>query len=204
VYGDQSRRWIFRTADDAEDSPFGAGTNSLGQPNTSAGLAEFIEESIRYATTPDRNYYAHDTRGLRTRWISPGGSVVFSTGTWSVRYWDFLNFRVGQRFRSTGSFNPTNGTQNLTVVLEDADGHVSPPIRVSTYVALPYPDDRGSFTKSVMRTVRIPLRAFSANGSPLNVGRLARIRFLYDATATGELLIDDVEFLGIDVSEPEP
>jgi len=204
LYADQSKRWISRTVDNAEDSPLGPATNSLGQPNTSAGLAEFTEESIRYATIPDRNYYADDTRGLRTRWILPGGSVAFGTGTQSVRYWDFLNFRVGQRFRSTGSFNPTNGMQNLTIVLEDADGHVSPPIRVSTYVTLPYPDDRGSYTKSVMRTVRIPLRAFSANGSALNPGRLARIRFLYDATATGELLIDDVEFLGLDLSEPEP
>lgn len=202
LYADQPLRWIHRTVDDNQDVPSGAATNSLGLANVSAGTGVFMEESLRYQTVPARNYYTHDTDGLRISWSASGATVTFGIGDRSIWAYDYLNFRVGQRFRSTGNLNPV-AAQNLAVTLEDLSGNTSPPMIVSLYMKIPYTDNVGIFTKSIMQTVRIPIRAFAANGSPLDLRHVTQVILTFDQTATGELIIDDVEFLGLDISEPE-
>ena len=56
-----------------------------------------------------------------------------------------------------------------------------------------YTDNVGIYTKSIMQTVRIPLRAFTANASPLDLRRVTQVKFVFDQTSTGELIFDDVE-----------
>ena len=211
LYGDQPERWAHLTIDDSEDYyPRGAETNSLGEPNSSSGLVDLVEESLRYQSEPP-NYYTHDTRGLMVAWISSGASIAsitFGIGDRSVLYYDFLNFRVGQRFRERSRsnlvhLNPVDSPQDFSVTISDALDHTSPPILVSTFTSIPYTDEVGMFTKSIMHTVRIPLRAFTANGSPLDLQRVTQVKFTFDQNSTGELIFDDIEFLGLDVTEPD-
>ena len=201
-YSDQPQRWTHFTVDDSQDVPAGAESNSLGEANTSASLSAFVEESLRYEIVPTRNDYTQDTDGLRAGWDAAGASLSFGVGRRDVSWFDFLSFRVGQRYRSSDDLN-RGGAQDLSVSLVDSSGASSPPIRVSTYVALHPVDAVGINTRSAMQTVRVPLRAFTANGSALNLSRLATIRFDFDQSASGELIIDDVEFLGIDVTEQD-
>jgi len=203
LYSDQPQRWIHLTVDDSQDTPSDVGINSLNQTNGSIGVSAFVEESLRYQTDPTRNYYTHDTDGLRVAWNSTGTSVTFEIGNRQLWFYDFLNFRVGQRFRSSGNLNQINTPQDLSVTISDALGHTSPTVVVSVFTPILYTDNVGTYTKSIMQTVRIPLRAFTANGSHLDLWHVDKVRFNFNQTGTGELIIDDVEFLGLDISEPD-
>ena len=85
-------------------------------------------------------------------------------------------------------------------------GNSSPAIKVSTYTTIPFTDDfrfeNSILPKSILKTVRIPLRAFTANGSPLDLEHLQEIKFVFDQTDSGELIFDDIEFLGVDEADP--
>ena len=85
LYSDQPERWVQLTIDDSQDIPAGEGTNSLKEANSSSGVSVFVEESLRYQTIPARNYYTHDTDGLRAGWTSSGTpgertSITFGIG----------------------------------------------------------------------------------------------------------------------------
>jgi dienelactone hydrolase len=203
VYTDQPLRLVRLTVDDSQTAPPGASTNTLGQPNTNAGLSGLAEESLRYATVPARNYYTHGTDGLRMAWNTNAGSLRFGMGDRSVRSYEYLGFRVGQRFRASGNLNPLNTSQTFSITISDALGHTSPPVVISLFAPLPYTDNVGTYTKSVMQAIRVPLRAFTANGSPLDLRRVSQIRFALDQNASGELIVDDLELLGLDLTEPE-
>ena len=200
-FSDQPGRWVQWTLDDGQDLPATPSKNSFGEDNSAGGLSNFTEESLRYRTVPSRNYYTHDTDGLRVAWTSSGGNLGLQTGGRNVRLYDFLSFRVGQRYRTSGHLN--SGNQDFSVSLYDTHDSSSPRILVSNYATLYPVDNVGTYTKSAMQTVRIPLRAFTANGSPLDLSSLAGVKFEFDQRATGELLIDDVEFLGLDLTEPD-
>jgi hypothetical protein len=203
LFSDQPKRLISIIVDDSQDVPPGEATNSLSKANVALGLL-FDEESLRYETVPARNYYTHDTDGLRVRWISRRGLVRFKIGRRSLIFNDFLSFRVAQRYRNTGSLNPANSAQNFTVHLRDEAGRDSPPIRVGLFVPIHYTAVRNDvYTKSILQTVRIPLRLFAANNSTLDLGRVTEIRFVFNRALRGELILDDVEFLGLDLTEPE-
>ena len=199
IFSDQPERWVNLTVDDSQDIPAGATSNSLGVANTSSGVITFAEESLRYVNS---NHLTHDTDGLRVEWGQDGGYVSFGLGNKSFLWFDYLNFRVGQRYRSSGNKNPLNQSQDFTVTLHDADGHSSPAYPVSVYTQVPFTDHPVWYPKSIMQTVRIPVRAFTANGSQLDIRKLSSIRFTYGRVNTGELIFDDVEFLGLDISEP--
>jgi len=202
-FSDEPLRWVHLTVDDSQDAPAGAATNSLGEPNAGAGTTAFVEESLRYAALPLRNYYTHGTDGLRASWGGAPASVSFGVGGRSVLFYEYLSFRVAQRFRSTASLNPAGQPQTMSVTLSDTLGHVSPPVVASLFKPIPFTSDVGTYTKSILQTIRIPLRAFTANGSPLDLRQLAAVRLAFDQTPAGELIFDDVEFLGLDLSESE-
>ena len=210
LHSDQPKRWIHLTVDDSQDVPAGVDTNSLGFTNTSSGVTTFTEESLRIIASPEVNYYIHDTDGLRVEWGEDGGSVTFNVGNQNFHPFAYLNFRVGQRFRMTDNVNPPDQPQDFSVTLVDIAGNSSPAYPVSVYIPIYYTyvvehiyyNYVVDHTKSIMQTVRIPMRAFTANGSPLNLGHIRSIRFTFDQVNTGELIFDDIELLGLDVTEP--
>jgi hypothetical protein len=202
LYSDQPERLTHLTIDDSQDIPVGEGTNSLGEANWSSGVSDFMEESLRHQIVGEEKHYVHDTDGLRVAWTSKGASITFGIGDRNVLPYDFLNFRVAQRFRESGNLNPANSSQDVVVTISDALGHSSPPVWARVFTRVLYPDDIGPFTKSIMQTVRLPLRAFTANGSVLDLRRLTKVTFTFPQS-TGELIIDDIEFLGLDHSRPD-
>jgi hypothetical protein len=84
------------------------------------------------------------------------------------------------------------------VRLTDGGGK-SRAIRVSTFTDIPYPYVRGyaDLIKSALKTVRIPLVSFTiANlgAHDVDLTNIQSVSFEFNADATGELEIDDIEF----------
>lgn len=112
-----------------------------------------------------------------------------------------LVFRVGQVYQNTPYYNTLGANQNFSVVL-NFGGNASYVLPISNYRALPYPDratklGSGSsavdITKTIMTTVRIPLRHF-VTSDVWDWKTLTQIQFRFDRTYSGLVVIDDIQF----------
>lgn len=208
LYSDQPKRLnAILTIDDFEKLP--PRKNSLGKENWSAQTSDYAEELLPPCTT-----MLCQNHGLRVAWESRNAFIAFDIGDEvggrNVLFYDFLNFRVAQYYREEDNYNKPGGFQDLAVYISDDLGRTSPPVRVRLFAYIPFtdipdPEDQDSFPpKSIMQTVRIPLRAFTANGFHLDLQRANLIVFSFEKQHSGELIFDDIEFLGVDMSEPDP
>jgi hypothetical protein len=95
---------------------------------------------------------------------------------------------------------------DLSVEVEDANG-VTAKVALSRYGAIRRPlesyilrrrdveDDRfGSLAESVLQSYAIPLADFKSVEPRLDLARLARVRFLFDRSMAGTVLVDDIGF----------
>lgn len=168
---------------------------------------------VNDATTTINTSFPHSTHGTVFGWNSSGDSysteipaacTVDGTSYPDCRAlvpnYTHLSFRVGQVYRENDNQNPAGLPQDFSVRVTDSDGDSCPRIRVSSYTSLPYPYE-AEYTsgsggpKSVMRTVRIPLAAFTVNSSQVNLDKLQTITFHFDRTAKGEIALDGIEFV---------
>jgi len=140
-----------------------------------------------------------ETHGLIAGWSSSGAEYVIDVPPGlaaQLKDYPVLSLRIGQTFESTPSRNTPGASQDLGVVLELGNVTTNE-LRVSDFAALPYPakttrcgwDD----TKSVLQTVRIPLRKFVRHHPWWKLHHLTRIRLKFDQKPTGLLAIDDIQ-----------
>ncbi len=176
---------------------FGQGTpavNTLGGTVIPSSLPTFAENQLR---TLDA-HSPHVVAGGNVAWVATAARYVSTipSSAKDVSAFTTLSFRVSQKYESAR--NPSGQAQNLYVTLADANGK-SRAIRVSTFTDIPYPYVRGydDLVKSAMKSVRIPLLAYTianAGADDVDLTNLASVTFEFDATGTGELDIDDIEF----------
>lgn len=159
----------------------------------------------------------HDTEALRVTWTSkafdqlvwfdiPNAPDFLSGNKQNVSNLGFLSFRVGQTYDEPGlgnfALNPFNQNQNFRVDLIDVGNNVRS-VMVNQHAAVPYPDRHvmeqdfcfqaqrfGDFSKSAMRTVRIPIREFAG----IQLTQVRRVRFVFPRNTFGSLFFDNVEF----------
>jgi len=155
-----------------------------------------------------RSWY-HDTNGLIVEWDSAAARYTTSLPNISVAppqpnssdpRFDVLSFRVAQDV----SVNP-GGPQDFRVRLTDSAGQHAT-LRVGAFATIPFPRKAGlnigtaatprtvDLTKSVLKTVRLPLSKFKQSNPKLNLGSLASITFEFSEKAPGRLGFDDLEF----------
>ncbi len=139
----------------------------------------------------------HDTGGLLLRWDGTGDQLTFGVpvADKDVSGFDAVSFRITQKVDSPS--NPA-GIQDLYATLTDT-GSQSRKIRVSKFAEIPEPHkrNRNQYTKSAMRTVRIPLHAYTiavAGKQDVDLANIDHVRFDFGVKATGEIEIDSVEF----------
>jgi hypothetical protein len=140
----------------------------------------------------------HATAGLLLKWDDVADSLRYDlpAGQRDASGFEALSFRIGQRVDSAS--NPASQAQDLRVTLTDGGG-TSRAIRVSKLAEIPYPDVRGYnvYTKSAMRTVRIPMRSYTIRclGVPeVDITNVVSITFEFAEKATGEIEIDSLQF----------
>lgn len=164
-------------------------------------------------TSSINSSFPHMTHGSVFGWNNTGdmyetevpasctvGGTTYSDCRALVPNYTHLSFRVGQVYRSTNNQNPADLPQDFYVQVKDSDGDNSPWIMVSHFSSLPYPYVAESTTgtngpKSVLRTVRIPLAAFTVNSSQVDLSKLQTISFKFSRTAIGEIALDDISFV---------
>lgn len=140
----------------------------------------------------------HQTAGLVLRWDTPTDVLHFDipAGQRDVHAFAAVSFRVTQRAGSAS--NPADQPQDLRLTLMDGGGK-SRAIRVSKLTEIPYPDVRGIgvYTKSAMRTVRVPLGAYTIKClgvDSVDLTDVVSLTLEFAEKPTGEVEIDSVQF----------
>lgn len=186
-----------RTVDDFEGAHSATSwqTSTLGGAVTQVGLPATPQENDLRTLDP---HSPHHTAGVALRWDTPTDRFRYDVpaGQRDVHAFAALSFRVTQRVDSPS--NPANLPQDLRVTLTDGGGK-SRAIRVSKLTDIPYPDVRGHnvYTKSALRTVRVPLGCYTIKClgvDSLNLADVVRVAFEFDEKPAGEIQIDSVQF----------
>jgi len=183
-----------------------AGNASLTGNITYANLDGPPEEDVMGTIDP---HSPHQTRGLRLKWnalTATYQSEIPLVGTQrNVSARQFLSFRVTQKVAP--SPNPVDQVQDLRVRLTTAGGGNSRAIRPGYFASIPYPykpeyiaskdADEGPNTKAAMKTVRIPLYAWTTkclNIPMVDLTNVESVTFEFSHNPAGELEFDDIEF----------
>ncbi len=155
--------------------------------NSDHGDVRPVGQKVRLGCATDRGLaVANDTGALDVGWLRPGAVVrepVSATGR-DVTGYDGLRLRVAvpQDVR-----NDIRVLQDLSVVIEDADGHrASVPLTGSA--ALRRLD--GGLAHAVLNGVRVPLTAFTG----IDLSRVRAVELRFDRTPRGRLLVNDLAF----------
>ncbi len=183
--------------------------NSLGGDVTYNNLAGTPEENLLGALNINS---PHQTRGLKLKWNNTTATyqtkIPLPEEQRNISEYKFMSFRVTQTVDPDA--NPQDQPQDFYVRLSTANGGNSRAVRVGYFQTIPYPYkpefvasvdwEEGHCTKSAMKTVRIPLHAWtikSLSAPKVDLANVESITFEFLWTLKGEILIDEIEFTKI-------
>ncbi|MCA1641768.1 MAG: hypothetical protein LC785_07435 [Acidobacteria bacterium] len=142
-------------------------------------------------TVPSARSSLRGLSQLRTGWAAGGATYTndLPLGARDVSAFEALQFRVSVNFADAR--NATNAAQSFSVVLTDDTGAQSTVVVGSASSALFYPPGTtGPVPKVVLNTARIPLASFTG----VNLSDIRSVKFQFDQTASGALLVTDLAF----------
>lgn len=177
-----------------------------GVTNSANGLSPLVDDNYNgwIGGGVDNPYYIFNQTGcVVAGWNSTSATydvnLPSSVGT-LVDDYPYLSFRIGQIYEDPVLLNPADANKDLSVQLDLTSTPAPQPthtLNVSNFDTLPYPVNtlRGStdVTKSVMKTVRIPLRSFTVNRSDWDLSDILKIKVKFDESPTGLVVIDDIQ-----------
>ncbi|HMD70578.1 MAG TPA: hypothetical protein VKF41_04510 [Bryobacteraceae bacterium] len=171
-----------------------AAVNTLGGTVVATALPTLAEDQLHNLDA----HSPHVIAGGNVAWQSSAGIYLTNVpaAARDVSAFSVLSFRVTQKYESPR--NPAGQPLDFQVRLADTHGK-SRAISVSSFTQIPYPYVRGydQLVKSAMNSVRIPLASYTiANlgAQDVDLANVASLSFEFDAQATGEIDIDDIEF----------
>ncbi len=135
-----------------------------------------------------------ETNAVKLGWTAAGGRYTAQvTGGLAVGRHQYLVVRTGQ---SDAAENSSGVDQDFTITV--SDGSNSHTVKATDYGRLPFPSALVTNTlRSVMQTLRIPLKEFADNS--VNLTSIQEIVFAFDepkvgtATIEGSLYLDDIQ-----------
>lgn len=137
----------------------------------------------------------HDTRALKVQWNQMADVLLFHipSGSRDVRNYEVLSFRAA---RTENVLNPSGRSVSLRVSLTDSGGGTRSILSKPFGEIVPAYIRGGQPFLTGMRTVRIPLSAWTIQCGvpPLDLQNIVEIRFRFVSSTTGEVVINDVEF----------
>jgi hypothetical protein len=141
-------------------------------------------------TVPSARSSLRGLSQLRTGWASGGASYTndLPTGARDVSAFQALQFRVSVNFDDARN---AKAPQNFSVVLTDGAGAQSS-VRVGDVSSVLFypPGTTGPVPKVLLNMVRLPLTSFTG----VNLTDIRSVKFQFDQTAQGALLISDLAF----------
>lgn len=195
-----------RTLDHFESDP-AINQNSLNGSVTPINLDGAPQENLLGALDAKS---PHQTRGIKMKWNATTATYeseipLLPAGLRDLSGYNFLSFRVSQTVGS--SANPTDQVQDFYVRLNTAGGGNSRAVRAAYFGKIPYPytpeyvssrdGNEGPNTKAAMKTIRIPLHAWTIKclSAPIvDLMDIESITLEFKSKPTGEILVDDIEF----------
>jgi hypothetical protein len=135
-----------------------------------------------------------ETNGVKLSWTAAGGRYTIQvTGGLVIGYHQYLVVRTGQ---SDDDENTAGIDQDFSITL--IDGVHSYTVKASDYARLPYPSQlHPGILRSVMQTLRIPLRRFADHN--VDLASVQQIVLAFDepqigtSTVAGSLYLDDIQ-----------
>jgi hypothetical protein len=189
--------WSYESAehvdvDHFEDAPTNKALNSLGGDNTaSPNPLTWIESSFEPGAY-DGSFF-QDTRGAIVAWNKKTDYVAeIPDGFGDVTAYSHLAIRVAQIWDDL-ALNK-GGSQRFLVDVEDDDGRravVEVDTRAFDRIPVGY-NHPWTGRKSMLSSVRVPLRAFTQDNSNVDLTRVRKVILTFDDT--GLLAIDDLQF----------
>jgi len=180
---------------DFEDLPADPSQNSLGALSLTGDLLGSGEQSFDNAGLT----LYHKTRGAGVSFdmVQTGETGFYAEqlppGT-DASGFTHLSLRAIQILNAPQ--NTPDVPQDLSVALLDAGGVLAVET-LSTWGTVPYPITHGGFnfpSKSVLRTTRIPLSAFTGGAPGLDLTDLQFVGLVFDQTTSGNLRFDNIAF----------
>lgn len=171
-----------------------ATTNSLGLPVDSAPAGALSPlEDVELVGLPN---VAHDTKGVHFGWKGPGGAYRSAAAIAVPTPDGSIAVRAAQLYEDVTA-NPPGVAADVFVVVHDGSG-TDAWVRLGASATVPYPDhdltnDAGPDPLAMMRTVSIPIDAFTAAAPDLDTDDIRSVALLASARPTGHLLADDLE-----------
>jgi len=189
--------WTYQSADsvaidDFQQAPKDPFKNSLGGVVTvTPAPVTYQENSLRPGAY--NGSFRQDTDGLIVGWNAVTTYETQIPAAWQdVSDYSFIAMRVTQIYDNK-VLNPGGG-QHVLVELEDANGHrQSAAVDTRAFTTIPVGYNH-PFTgrKSLLKSVRIPLRSFTQENSALNLRKITKV--IITGEATGLLAFDDLQF----------
>jgi hypothetical protein len=190
--------WAYQDADRREVDSFDSGddrtTNSLGGPvTTSGGFATFDEFEFKSAG-PDlfNASFRHFTHGLVLGWNSVQTyETTLPVGQRDVSGYRALSLRMGQ-ILDGGVLNPLDTPRTFRITLRTGDGVVANVgFDVAGLQSVPFPYEYNG-GKTVLTTIRIPLKSFRATGRALPLDDIQAVALEF--RDSGLVAVDDIQF----------
>ncbi|CAN5538773.1 hypothetical protein BH23CHL4_BH23CHL4_15290 [soil metagenome] len=161
---------------------------TLGANAVGTGLVSW--EDVDLATSPATS--PHQGQATDLAWNPPlAADVIYTSesGGIAANSTDVVAIRVGQ-FYEDASLNQSGIAADLFVTLDDGAERAT--VRVGVIAPIPYVDTQGA-KLSPMRTIRIPIDAFTIVNRSFSPASIVRISLDLTARPTGRIFADDIE-----------
>lgn len=196
-----------------EDTTASTGSFS-GVTNGQNGLNPFLDTDItgswNWSNGTLSNSFStwNETRGLVAGWNTLTATYEINLPAPISTYvftHPYLSLRIGQVYESSPSLNPVGANKDLSIELQlgSVPAHS---LKVSNFDTLPYPVQSSmdfslwglpygvrDTSKSMMKTVRIPLRSFVVNRADWDLTQISKITLRFNQSPTGRIVIDDIQ-----------
>ena len=178
--------------DDFEQTPANKNLNTLGGANTTS-VTPLTWNEYKLAPGNYDNSFYQDTRGVIVGWDTQTDYVAeIPDANRDVSGYGYLAVRTAQIWDNK-TLN-TGGSQRFLVNLEDSDGrHAAVDVDSRGFAPIPVGYNNPiSGIKSMLSTIRIPLRAFRQDNSKVDLTRVTKV--IFTLQDTGLLAFDDIQF----------
>lgn len=165
-------------------------TNRLTLAANAIGAGLVSWEDVDHTTSPSTS--PHQTLGVDLAWNPPlVADVVYTSeaGGIAASNRDVVAIRVGQFFEDA-SVNNTGVAADLFITLDDGAERAT--LRAGAIVPIPFVDPLGA-KLCPMRTIRIPIDAFTIVNRAFDPTNIVRISLDLTARPTGRIFVDDIE-----------
>jgi hypothetical protein len=178
--------------------------------NPPVGMALFSDSTITpddWCDSSNNTYYLwNQTNAVIAGWINNSAKYEINIPAGIgplVNANPYLSFRIGQIYESPASYNTPGAEQDLNIRLNLGMIQTYSWFNISNFDNLPYPVETienyycpgTNITKSVMKTVRIPLRSFITNHADWNLTDINKITLEVTPSPNqkGLVVIDDIQ-----------